>query len=79
MRVYSCNIQYAETVNPGSGGYEAVGPGWGSIGFRCKYQNKNAFVTSGHAMRAVGKVLYKDETYKVSYGMCAACDVTGEI
>lgn len=68
---------YAETVNPGSGGYEAVGPGWGSIGFRCKYQNKNAFVTSGHVMRAVGKVLYKDETYKVSYGMCVACDVTG--
>lgn len=68
---------YAETVSPGSGGYEAVGPGWGSIGFRCKYQNKNAFVTSGHIMRAVGKVLYKDETYAVSYGTCVACDVTG--
>lgn len=68
---------YAETVSPGSGGYESVGPGWGSIGFRCKYQNKNAFVTSGHVMRAVGKVLYKDETYAVSYGSCVACDVTG--
>lgn len=68
---------YAETVSPGSGGYEAAGPGWGSIGFRCKYQNKNAFVTSGHVMKAVGKVLYKDETYKVSYGSCVACDVTG--